>query len=98
MKRSDIDTGFILVNEVGTAFHVVNFRGKLYLMTNSFFISIKPITEMMDEDLNPVDGHYAIVEIKDTNNTSVWKKPIELTLQEIANRFGIPVEQLKIKK
>lgn len=30
----------------------------------------------------------------------IWEKPIEveLTMQEIADKFGIPVEQLKIKK
>lgn len=98
MKRSNIYTGFTLVNENETVFHAVNFRDKLYLMTNSFYISTKPITEMMDEDLNPINGHYAIVEIKDTNNTSVWKKSVELTLQKIADKFNINVEQLKIKK
>lgn len=98
MKRSDIFMGFTLVNECGTEFRVVDFRDRLYLMTNSFCISTKPITEMMDEDLNPINGHYAISEIKDTNNRSVWKKPVVLTMQEIADKFGIPVEQLKIKK
>lgn len=98
MKRSDIFTGFTLVNECGTVFHTVNFRDRLHLMTNSFFISTKPITEMMDEDLNPIKGYCAIVEIKDTNNKSVWKKPVELTLQEIADKFDIPVEQLRIKE
>lgn len=30
----------------------------------------------------------------------IWEKPkeVELTMQEIADKFGIPVEQLKIKK
>ena len=98
MKRSDIYTGFTLVNECGIVFHAANFRDKLYLITNSFYISNEPIIEVMDEDLNPINGYYAIVEIKDTNNTSVWKKSVELTLQEIADKFNISVEQLKIKE
>lgn len=98
MKRRNIHSGFILINEFGHVFRTVDFRGKLHLMTDSFCISTKSIMEMMDEDLNPVDRHCAIVEIKDASNTSIWKKSVELTLQEIAEKFNISVEQLKIKK
>ena len=38
--------------------------------------------------------------IHDTRLTLVWEKPkeVELTMQEIADKFGISVDQLKIKK
>lgn len=38
--------------------------------------------------------------IYDTHLTLVWEKPkeVELTMQEIADKFGINVSQLKIKK
>lgn len=38
--------------------------------------------------------------IHDTHLTLVWEKPteVELTMQEIADKFGIDVNQLKIKK
>lgn len=38
--------------------------------------------------------------IHDTHLTLVWEKPkeVELTMQEIADKFGINVSQLKIKK
>ena len=37
----------------------------------------------------------------DTHLTLVWEKPkeeVELTMQQIADKFGIDVDQLKIKK
>ena len=35
---------------------------------------------------------------RDQFNQRVNPKPVELTLDQVAERFGIPVEQLKIKK
>lgn len=38
--------------------------------------------------------------VNDTHLTLVWEKPkeVELTMQQIADKFGIDVNQLKIKK
>lgn len=45
----------------------------------------------------PCNYHYPV--IRDHYLTKVWeRKEVELTLQEIADKFGIDVNQLRIKK
>lgn len=62
------------------------------------YISRASIDDMLDPELNTINGHIQIVEIKNKCDETVWKMPRELTMQEIADKFGIPVEQLRIKK
>lgn len=46
---------------------------------------------------SPANLHYRV--LFDTNTKKVWeRKEVELTMQQIANKFGIDVNQLKIKK
>ena len=45
----------------------------------------------------PTNLHW--VDVNSSAVTKVWeRKEVELTMQEIADKFGIPVEQLRIKK
>lgn len=47
---------------------------------------------------SPSNLHYAV--LFDSSTKKVWEKPkeVELTMQQIADKFGIDVNQLKIKK
>jgi hypothetical protein len=97
MNRSDIGEGYTLVNNVGLEYVVVNYKNKRHLV-NPAYISDASIDYMMDSELNAINGHRQIVAIKDKSDNIIWEMPRELTMQEIANKFGIPVEQLRIKK
>lgn len=99
MKRSDIGEGYILVSEYGTKFRVVRYVNKLFLMNMSLYVlTDNSLNDIMDNDLNPKPSFTKFIEIKNVRGETLWKKPRELTMQEIADKFGIPVEQLKIKK
>ena len=97
MNRSNIDVGYTLVNSTGAEYVVVNYKNKRHIV-NPVYISRSTIDDMLDPELNTINGHIQIVEIKNQKGKTLWKKPKELTMQEIADKFGIPVEQLRIKK
>ena len=44
-----------------------------------------------------VVGYNDIVKIQDENNKTLWERPTELTMQEIADKFGINIQYLRIK-
>lgn len=77
---------------------------------NNFGLQIGASSSMWDS-LNILDYIVKVYQIdrpgalhegwwQDTHLTLVWEKPkeVELTMQEIADKFGINVRQLKIKK
>lgn len=97
MNRSNIEEGYTLINAEGEEYIVVTYKNKQHIV-NPLRISGSPIDIMMDSELNATNDYIQIVEIKNKQGKTVWKKPTELTMQEIADKFGIPVEQLKIKK
>lgn len=98
MNRKDIEAGFILVNEQGYSYRTVMVSGRLHLMTDEYTVAVESLSGMMKEDLSPIEGYSSIIEIKNQKGETLWKKSVVLTMQEIADKFGIPVEQLRIKK
>jgi DNA-binding beta-propeller fold protein YncE len=99
MIRSDIKPGDILVNQDGNKYYVVlNSDGKLYIMSTTIFVVGTALNNMLSEDLSTTKAFSTIIEIRNNYGETLWQKPVELTLQEIADKFGIPVEQLRIKK
>lgn len=97
MNRSNIEEGYTLINSEGIKYVVVSYENKRHII-NTSYISKATIDTMMDSELNAINNHLQFVEIKNKQGKTVWKKLTELTMQEIADKFGIPVEQLKIKK
>lgn len=97
MNRSDIEEGYILINSAGSEYIVVNYKNKRRIV-NTNYISDAPIDNMMDTELNAINNYISFETIKDRNDNVIWEKPVELTMQEIADKFGIPVEQLRIKE
>lgn len=99
MKRSDIKPGDILVNQDGNKYYVVlNSDGKLHIMSTTIFVVGPELNNVLSEDLSTTKAFSTIIEIRNNCGETLWQKPVELTLQEIADKFGIPVEQLRIKK
>lgn len=97
MNRSNIKEGYTLVNSAGQEYIVVNYKNKRHIVHSSN-ISKDPIDNMMDTELNAVHNYLQIKTIKNRCGNIVWEKPTELTMQEIADKFGIPVESLRIKE
>ena len=99
MIRSDIKPGDILVNQDGNKYYVVlNSDGKLHIMSTTIFVVGPALNNVLSEDLSTTKEFSTIIEIRNNYGKTLWQKPVELTLQEIADKFGIPVEQLRIKK
>lgn len=97
MNRSNIEEGYTLINSAGEEYVVVNYKNKRHIV-RPVYISENPIDDMMDTELNALGHYLQIKEVKNKCGKTVWKEPKVLTMQEIADKFGIPVEQLKIKK
>ena len=99
MKRTDIKPGmiihctnkekYIIVHSGGH--HMINMKSKCGVPLNNFF----------DDHLNPINENLPeLVEIRDSvSGALIYKRMvIELSLQQIADKFNISVEQLRIKK
>jgi len=99
MKRTDIKPGmiihctnkekYIIVQSGGL--HMINMKSKCGIPLNTFF----------DDNLNPINKNLPeLVEIRDSiSGALIYKRMvIELSLQQIADKFNISVEQLRIKR
>lgn len=98
MKKPEIKAGMLV--EAGEFKYLVipNWGGKLVgISSNSAWHSDIPNAENITKIGWPNAYHS---NEKFTFGTVLWEKPNEiiLSMQEIADKFGIPVEQLKIKK
>lgn len=97
MKKSDLKIG----NCIATR------HKKEYVFTGEHFCSIKsgtsmPLTDFKDNLLDINDKAFDIMEVYDGyGGNLLWKRnettTIELTMQEIADKFGIDVKELRIK-
>lgn len=108
MKKSDLKPGMVVEYANGEKRLVVIINNKLYLIGEYRFATL----ESFDDDLNcSTSPHLNIVKVyqpKEASsfssllerNNCVWERITEVTvtMEEIAEKFGINVEQLKIKK
>ena len=104
MKKSDLRTGMIGVTRDGDLFPFVKIDGVIYRIVLNTLYEF----ETWSYDLINTSGIgscWDIVKVYKTiidykYNTPLWerKEQIELTLDEIADKFNIDVKQLKIKK
>ena len=75
-KRSDIKPGYIIKNDVGTKYLVVNdmFAGLRIIPFGQYTIGAL-LTDIMNEDMSPVNSDYSkIIEVKDSNGKVVYSK------------------------
>ena len=106
-SKEDLKPGMVIEYKSGEKRLVVEINGELSLISNGMFAELNNFNKDLTYDRNP---HINIVAVYKTEPDSlsrmlqttdlIWKRPEEvtLTMQEIADKFGIQVEQLKIKK
>lgn len=109
MKKLDLKPGMIVEYANGERRLVVSINNKLYLISSHMFATVKSFSDDLKCDTNPDRNIVKVYQPKEASslisllnncNNCIWVRPKEtvLTMQEIADKFGIPVEQLKIKK
>lgn len=96
MKRSDIKPGYLITESNGRILRVVrDINHKLKILDNFQLGGL--IRTRYNENLTGSFGYNDIVKIQDENNKTLWERPTELTMQEIADKFGINIQYLRIK-
>lgn len=108
MKKSDLKPGMVVEYADGDKRLVTTINDSLFLMSECAFATLESFNE--DLTCNGYSG-MDIVKVYQPKEPSslgtlfeckkcIWERQKEtvLTMQEIADKFGIPVEQLKIKQ
>lgn len=113
MKKSDLKPGMVVEYANGDRRLVIEFNNKLFLLSNDKWGDLGYYTLDLkcpgtgDFDINKIyqpqfmTGFDSMLkDVYDCIYDCIWErpKPVELTMKEIAEKFGINVEQLKIKK
>lgn len=106
-SKEDLKPGMVVEYKSGEKRLVVEINGELSLISDGMFAELNNFNNDLTYDRNP---HINIVAVYKTKPSSlatmlqttdlIWKRleEVTLTMQEIADKFGIPVEQLKIVK
>lgn len=109
MKKPDLKPGMVVEYANGKRRLVIEFNNQLALLGNDNWGDLELISEdlefLANEDFtinkvyNPgyMQGLNSMLE---SSHPCIWERPksVELTMEDIAEKFGINVEQLKIKK
>ena len=106
-SKEDLKPGMVVEYKNGEKRLVVEINGELSLISNGMFAELNNFNKDLTYDRNPNINIVAVYKTKPNSlytmletTDLIWKRPEEvtLTMQEIADKFGIPVEQLKIVK
>lgn len=109
MKKSDLKPGMVVEYANGKRRLVIEFCDKLVLLGNNNWGDLAILSEdlvcLFNEDFT-IDKVYkpgymsGLNSMLTSEQLCIWERPksVELTMEEIAEKFGINVEQLKIKK
>ena len=112
MTKSDLKPGMVIETREGNKALVIEVNGKLYYTKWRTYNNISNYynedltNEFSDLDVDKVykisqpSPLSTLLDDTDLNLTLLWErsKEVELTMDEIAKKFGIEVAQLKIKK
>lgn len=108
MKKSDLKPGMVVEYANSEKRLVVTINAELYLISRASFADVKSFNEDLTCNSDPKINIVKVYQPREAAslstllqcNNCIWVRPKEtvLTMQEIADKFGIPVEQLKIKK
>lgn len=75
LTRTDIQPGFMMVNEDGIHYLVVECGNTLRIMSTEYFLVGARLCDIMNEDMTPTNSKYAtIVEIRDKEGKIVYSK------------------------
>jgi hypothetical protein len=107
MKKSDLKPGMVVEYVDGDKRLVTTINNSLFLMSECAFATLESFNEDLTCDYSGMDI-IKVYQPKEAANLNsllecercIWERQKEtvLTMQEIADKFGIPVEQLKIKQ
>lgn len=114
MKKQDIQLGMVIEYHCGKRALVISVNDNILLSDNSGFMRLKEYNDDLlvidrhnTSDMWDIDKIFKVT-VECSIDTMLngnflkllWErqKEVELTMDEIAKKFGIPVEQLKIKK
>lgn len=108
MKKSDLKPGMVVEYASGDKRLVTAINNELFLMGERRFCGLENFNDDLTFSDNPDINIVKIYQPKEASGLNtlleckkcIWERPKEtvLTMQEIADKFGIPVEQLKIKQ
>ena len=105
MKRSDIKAGMKLYfNDNNVLMNVATWVGGpldgAIIVTNATNYATTILSGLIDENLDSLhpDINLQLKRILSENNEILWERPIELTLKQIAEKFGVKPELIRIKE
>lgn len=109
MKKSELKPGMVIEYANGERRLVIEFNNNLVLLGNDSWGDLENISENLectiskDCTINKVYEPWSVLGLNSmlkNVHPCIWERPksVELTMEEIAEKFGINVEQLKIKK
>lgn len=107
MKKSELKPGMVIEYANGERRLVVEFRDKLVLLGADSWSDLESYNSDLEclyikehtinKVYNPLNM-FGLASLLKYGHPCIWERSIELTMEEIAEKFGINVEQLKIKK
>lgn len=106
MKRSDIKAGMKLYfNNNNVLMTVAKWLGGpldgMIIVTNASNYATTILSGLLDENLNslhPEKLELRLERILSENDEVLWERPIELTIKQIAEKFGVKPELIRIKE
>lgn len=98
MKRSNISAGNRLVLSNGTTVIVYSVKGTFYVVPEGSHYLGTYLSELCDNDLQPLENCAEIVEIRNSRGNIIWTKPVEMTISEIEKALKLTPGTLRIKK
>lgn len=109
MKKSDLKPGMVVEYANGGRRLVIEFNDELFLLSNNSWADLMHYNSDLECSYNKdftINKVYNPGYMQGLNSMledihfCIWERPksVELTMEEIAEKFGINVEQLKIKK
>lgn len=95
LKGIEITAGMVIITESGTKYvtapiEIPGYRFGFFSIYGGWTAYLNEST--INEIKSPPRGKSI------DSGITLWKRSYELSMQEIANKFGIPVEHLRIKK
>lgn len=106
MKRSDIKAGMKLYfNDNNVLMNVAKWVGgpldEMLIVTNASNYATTILSGLLDENLNSLHSdkiELRLERILSENDEVLWERPIELTIKQIAEKFGVKPELIRIKE
>lgn len=105
MKRSDIKVGMKLCfNNNNILMNVAKWVGGpldgAIIVTNASSYATTILCGLLDENLNSLHPEIELTleRILSENDEVLWERPIELTIKQIAEKFGVKPELIRIKE